>query len=120
MATLLFKLRYVPEDEAEEVRTLLAEHNIDYYETSAGNWRISMPAIWLPDDSQLAEARRLLEDYQQQRYRAARQAYEERKQSGQQRTLWQNFSEDPLRVLFYLGLVLLVIYLSLQVFLSLT
>ena len=47
MALLLFRLRNVPDDEADEVRHLLNENSIEFYETSAGNWGISMPAIWL-------------------------------------------------------------------------
>ena len=33
MRVLLFKLNGVPEDEADEVRALLADHGIDFYET---------------------------------------------------------------------------------------
>lgn len=51
MSKLLFKLRGVPDDEADEIRALLAEKQIEYYETSAGNWGISLPALWLQDDS---------------------------------------------------------------------
>ena len=36
MAVLIFKLRYVPEDEAHEIRELLGDNNIDFYETTAG------------------------------------------------------------------------------------
>jgi len=119
LATLLFRLRHVPEDEAEEVRALLEMHEIDFYETSAGNWRISMPAIWIRDDQQLELARQLLDQYQQSRFQNAREQYEQLKESGQHRTLWQNFVEQPVRVGIYLGAALLVLYLSLQVFLSL-
>ena len=118
MATLLFRLRNVPEDEAEEVRALLDEHGIAYYETSAGNWRISMPALWLPDDSQLGPARELLDAYQQERSRRMRQAYHEQKQSGRHPTLWSNFVREPLKVSLYLGAAAVVLYLSLQVFLT--
>ena len=52
MPELLFKLRNVPDDEAEEVRQLLNDHEINFYETRAGGWGISMPGIWLPDDRQ--------------------------------------------------------------------
>lgn len=119
MATLLFRLRNVPEDEANEVRSLLAEHGIDFYETSAGNWRISMPAIWLKNEDQLAQAKSLLDEYQHARYLRARQEYDELRRRGEAGTLWRNLRADPLRVMFYLGLVCLVLYLSLQVFLSL-
>ena len=119
MATLLFKLRSVPEDEAEEVRTLLDEHEIFYYETSAGNWRISMPALWLKDDSQLPQARALLDAYQLERRERIRKEHEVQKLAGQHQTLWKNFRREPLRVSFYLGAALIVLYLSLQVFVSL-
>lgn len=119
MATLLFRLRHVPEDEAEEVRALLEQHEIDFYETSAGNWRISMPALWIRDDDQLEQARQLLDQYQESRYRNARDHYDQLRQSGQHRTLWQNFIDEPVKVGFYLGAALFVLYLSLQVFFSL-
>lgn len=119
MAILLFKLRSVPEDEAEEVRTLLDEHEILYYETSAGNWRISMPALWLKDDSQLVQARELLDAYQLERRERVRKEHEAQKLAGQNQTLWKNFLREPMRVLFFLGAALVVLYLSLQVFLSL-
>jgi len=51
MAVQLFKLKGVPEDEAEDIRNLLTNHYIDHYETPAGNWGISMPAIWLNKES---------------------------------------------------------------------
>jgi hypothetical protein len=119
MATLIFKLRHVPDDEAEEVRNLLAENGIETYETSAGNWKISMPAIWLKNDDQLSHAKTLLDEYQQQRYQKARQEYKSIQNRGETKTFWKNFRENPLQVTFYLGLVVIVLYLSLQLFLSL-
>ena len=47
MATLVFRLRNVPEDEAQAVRTVLDTNNIDWYETTAGNWGIAMPGLWI-------------------------------------------------------------------------
>ena len=119
MATLLFKLRHVPDDEAEEVRALLEENEIETYETSAGNWKISMPAIWLTNDNQLDQARLLLGNYQQQRYQQAKQDYDNLQRQGESKTLWQNFLVNPLRVTISIGLITLVLYLSLQLFLSL-
>src|SRR4030065_1675214 len=46
---LLFKLNGVPDDEAEDIRALLNRNGIDYYETPAGNWAESVPAIGLND-----------------------------------------------------------------------
>ena len=120
MAKLLFKLRNVPEDEADEVRDLLDSAGIETYETSAGNWRISMPAIWIKDDEQLQQASSLLDEYQQERCKRVRKEYEQMRQAGEARTLWQNFLENPVKVAFYLFAITVVLYLSLQLFLSLT
>ena len=116
MAILLFRLRNVPEDEAEAIRDLLRQHDIPFYETSAGNWQISMPAIWLTRDEQFTEARCLIDAYQQQRSRLARQAYEQRKARGEQPTLMQNFRENPVQFSGYMALLILVAYLSLKLF----
>lgn len=37
-AKILFRLSGVPDDEADDVRMLLTDNAIDFYETSAGNW----------------------------------------------------------------------------------
>ena len=52
MSLLLFSLRGVPEDEAEEVRELLTSNRIEFYETSAGLWGTSTPALWLLQEEQ--------------------------------------------------------------------
>ncbi|MFM1897578.1 MAG: hypothetical protein RLZZ385_2652 [Pseudomonadota bacterium] len=118
MAVLLFKLRHVPDDEAEEIRDLLTRHGIEFYETSAGIWRISLPGIWLPTADQLPLAQRLLDEFQQQRYLQARQHYESLKAAGRQRTLLSMFRENPLHYGLYCGLIAVVLYLSLQWFLG--
>jgi len=116
MAVLLFKLRNVPDDEAQEVRALLAENEIDFYETSAGNWSISMPGIWLSDAAQLPAALKLLEEYQLQRLDNARREYEQLKISGQLPTFADRFKENPARFIAYSALIVAVIYISLQLF----
>ena len=42
MAMLLFKLNNVPDDEAMDVRQLLDDNGIHYYETDAGRWRVGV------------------------------------------------------------------------------
>ena len=79
MAYLLFSLRGVPEEEAFEIRDLLNHHDIDFYETNAGNWGFSMPAIWLRDELQLDQAQQLLQGYHRYRYQSQREAYLEQK-----------------------------------------
>jgi len=118
LAELLFKLRNVPSDETDEVRELLRSHNIDFYETSAGSWGISLPAIWLHSEKQLEEGRLLIDAYQQQRRQSARQAYEQLQQRGEQRTVLDKVREAPLLAAIYLGVVLLILYLSIMPFLG--
>ena len=64
MSVLLFRLRNVPEDEAEDIRELLTNNNFEFYETSAGNWGISTAAIWLNNNNGLDNAKKLIENYQ--------------------------------------------------------
>jgi len=84
MAHLIFRLRNVPEDEAEDVRRLLESSHIEFYETGAGNWGISMPGFWLQDNNDAARARVLIEDYQQKRRTRARE-------TGNRDTLYKSF-----------------------------
>ena len=114
MSILLFNLRGVPEDEADEVRKVLAEQDIDFYETSAGNWGMSMPALWLRNDADLEKARYVLNKYQQQRFLTARENYLQRKKANQQQTLLKAFMERPLLYCAYLFAMLLVVYVSIK------
>ena len=119
MATLLFPLRHVPDDEAEEVRALLNSHGIDFYETPASAFGVSAGAIWLRDDTQVQVARQLIDDYQAQRYAAQRQHHEELNRRGQRRTIAHIFRESPLRFVAYLALIAAVLYFSLKPFFAL-
>ncbi|MFQ5355613.1 MAG: DUF6164 family protein [Mariprofundaceae bacterium] len=118
ISVLLFKLRNVPDDEADEIRQLLADNNIDFYETVAGSWGISMPAIWLNNDSQLEKAKLLLDTYQQQRQKNARQDYEQLRQLGKQRTVIDKVKEAPLLAAMYLVAVLFILYISIAPFMN--
>ena len=114
MPILLFPMRGVPEDEADEVRALLDEHHIDYYETYAGNWGVSTPGLWLRDDSAFIEAKALLNIYQAQRYQNAHTQYQELRQLGQHATFWRGFKERPGVYLSYFFVMGLVIYASIK------
>ena len=119
MAVQLFILRGVPDDEAEEVRSLLTEHQVDFYETPAGNWGMSMPALWLKDESQLAQAQDLLKTYQLQRQQRVRAEYDAMKAQGKQRRVWQLFREHPLRYLIYIIFLTIIVYFSVSPFVNL-
>lgn len=118
MATQLLKLRNVPEDELLELHELMEEHEIDVYETSAGNWGISMPALWLRNDEQLAQAKALMKDYGEQRYIRARAEYDLQKQDGRARTFLDIAKENPLKYIFYVLIVGVLTYFSIMPFVS--
>ncbi len=119
MSVPLIRLRGALDDETEELRALLAAHDIDFYETPAGNWGISMPAIWLRDEAQLDAARRLVEDYQRQRAERAREEYARLRREGRHRTLLHVAREHPLRFMGFVALAAFVVYLSTVPFLGL-
>ena len=112
MSRLLFKMRYVPEDEAEDIRQLLHRHNIEFFETFAGNWSISVPALWLKHDEQFETARNLINDYQKERTNRIRSEFYETK------TMLQVFLESPARFCIYIIAIIIVLYISLSFFVS--
>ena len=114
MATLFFSLRGVPEDEAEDVRGLLYENEIDFYETSAGNWGISLPALWVKKKNDLAKASELLEQYQHNRYVEQRALYEQLKKEGKNKRLFDVLREKPLEFLLYIGFIIFIFYISIK------
>lgn len=114
MAVLIFKLNYVPDDEAQDIRELLSENHIDFYETSAGILGFSMPGLWLKNEDQEEKARQLIDAYQQLRRNRVREAYQSR-----QRTVMDMFKESPVR---YIGIILaiaLIGYFMITAFLTL-
>ena len=117
MPVRLFSLRYVPEDEAQELRELLDEHQIDYYETESGNWGISAGAFWLRSGDQLDQAKQLIDTYQKERAVKAREEYEALRREGRQRTFMDIVKEKPLQLIFYVSAILFILYFSLKPFL---
>lgn len=120
MSVLLFKLRHVPEDEANDIRELLDSNNIDYYETSAGNWGISTPAIWLKNNDELERAKTLIDTYQHKRGINQREAYAQLKNSGDHKTILDVFNENPARFIVYIIFILFLLYFSIKPFISLS
>ncbi len=118
MSTLLFKLNGVPEDEVHDVRELLTSHDIDFYETHAGRWGISVAAIWLKDDRHLERAQALITRYQQERQLQARHAYEALRREGNHDTLAQRLRREPVRMLLYALAVAAILYLTIAPFFS--
>ena len=91
-------MRNVLDDEAQEVRELLEDNKIEYFETFAGNWGVSLPAIWLKNDDQHEMARSLLDEYQAERAVRIRKEYELGRQRGEIQTIWHTFIENPIKL----------------------
>jgi hypothetical protein len=119
MSILLFKLRGVPDDEADDIRTILSEHRIDYYETTAGNWGISLPAIWLKDEPRLHEAKALIEQYETKRLSEAKIAFAQQQEKGRTRTLYDVIVQEPIRFVIYIIIIAVILYFSIVPFLKL-
>lgn len=119
MSQLVFRLRDVPEDEADAVRGLLDEHNLDWYETTAGNWGIAMPGLWVQDTNDAPKARSLIDTYQQQHGERMRQGYESDRANGNVQTLASRIQAQPLRVLGTVLFCLFILYVSINPFLQL-
>lgn len=109
MATLLFKLSQVPEDEAEDIRKLLDDGGFDVYETSAGFFGLGVAAIWLRDNNDLSRARRLIDDYQQQRADTMHADYLARINTGDEPSFWQQSLQYPFRLLGTIVVVALIL-----------
>lgn len=103
MAVLIFNLRHVPDDEAQDVRELLLDNNIEFHETSAGFLSMSVPGLWVVNEEQVEEARHLIDEYQQLRQKRVREEYRLKK-----RTSMDMFKENPVR---YSGSILVIILL---------
>jgi hypothetical protein len=116
MARLIFRLRNVPDDEAAEVRDLLDAHALSYYETSAGNWGISMPGLWLNNDEDYPEARRLLDAYQHERAMRMREQHLADKAAGRADSQLDILRREPLKVISFFVLIGAFLYLSITAF----
>ena len=119
MAVLLFRLRSVPEDEADAIRHLLEQHAIPFYETDAGNWGISMPAIWLHSDADLPRARAVLDDYQWQRVQQARSEWDRQRLASAQPAIVDRLRRRPVAFLAIVAFCLFVVYVSVKPFIDL-
>jgi hypothetical protein len=118
MSNLLFKLRHVPEDEAEDVRRLLARHDVDYYETSGGRWGLGMPGLWASDPAHFQRGRALIDRYEEERRERQRELHERLKAEGKSNTFLEAFRNDPLRLVFYIAAIAVVAYFSIKPFLD--
>lgn len=118
MSKLLLNLRHVPDDEADDVRAMLDAHRIDFYETPPSMWGLSAGGIFVKEDADIAQAKRLMADYQQQRRTRVRAEFDAARRDGTAETFWTVLRAEPARValtvlaiLCLLGLVALPVIL---------
>lgn len=115
MSKLLMNLRRVPDDELEEVRALLATHRIDVYETEPSVWGISGGGLWLRDERQQQQAQTLLADYQLEREKRMRAAFDSARAEGRAPSV----RDHPLRAVVFFLAVVVVLLISVVPFLTL-
>ncbi len=119
MAVLVFRLRNVPEDEADDIAALLDGAGIEWYATDAGNWGIAMPGVWVSADADAPRARELIEDYQRARGERLRAEQAARRDAGHLPTLASRLRERPLASLALVAFCAFVLYVSIEPFVRL-
>ena len=102
MPKLLLNLRLATDDEADDIRALLDEHQVDWYETKPGFWGISGGGIWLRDLERAAEVKGLLDAYQAQRVVRVRAEQEAARRDGTAPTFLSELRANPARMLIQL------------------
>ena len=115
MAKLLLNLRMATDDEAADIRELLDQHQVDWYETQPGFWGISAGGIWLRDLERVVEVKQFLGAYQKQRLARVRAELEAARLAGTAPTFWSALKADPLRMSLQLAAVILLIVLTIAV-----
>jgi len=118
MAVRIFNLRGVPDDEAEDIRELLQQDNIDFYETPAGSWGMSVPSLWLRDEELEPRARALITAYQKERQIKAKAEYARQQAAGENRTIFDSIKENPLRFIIYMVIIGGLLYISTMPFID--
>ena len=112
MAKMVFALKNVPEDEIHTIKALLDSAQLDYYETSAGRWQISVAGLWVRDNADVVRARALIAEDQQQRYLT----YQPQRPAFWP-SLWSHLQQNPVEFGFTLLALMFVLGLSLGPFL---
>jgi len=116
MSKLLLNLRGVPDDEADDVRRFLDSGGIGYYETQPTLWGTS-GGIWI-DDGDVAEAKRLMAEYQHVRRARARAERAEAERNGTAETFVDVLRTQPLQVaLTVIGIALMLALMAVPVLL---
>ena len=118
MAKLIFKLKSVSYDEADDIKNLLTENKIDFYESPAGNWEISMHALWLNDETQYTQAKQLIDEYQVKRSQRIRLETQQKIDQGEYETFIQRLFNKPSQFFITLAIIIFILYFSIMPFLG--
>jgi len=116
MPALVFRMRNVPEDEADAVRELLDQNRFEWYETTAGNWGIAMPGLWISNEEDLPLARQLIEEHQSQWREKQLSERQARIEAGLEPGLVDRLKERPFASAGTIAFCLFVIYAMLSPF----
>jgi len=117
VAIKLLSLNGVDNNEACEIRTLLNENDINYYETPGRNFAFIHGAIWLVDSSQFGKAQELITKYQAQRENNAKITYGEAVTSGEIKSFFQRVKDNIVVSAFWaIGILIVVIGFIAKVF----
>lgn len=117
MTRLVFDLRNVPDDEADEVRALLEAQGIAFYETRPAPLGLFAGGLWVKDEPAAARAREVIATYQAERGEAARLAYEAARREGTADTFATTLRREPLKVLVLLLSAVFIVALTVLPFL---
>lgn len=116
MAVKLTSLRNMPDDEIADIRTLLEENRLDFYETPGGLMGLGSPVLWLKQSDDLATAKALLSDYNEERSKRVRAEYEAAKARGEVRTVLDELRDNPFRFITYMAFAVFLVWITLWPF----
>ena len=118
MAVLIFRLNGVTEDEAEDVRQLLHQSEIGFYETSAGRWGVSVAALWLKSADDTDSAKALIDTYQSGRQEWLAAVKQQAIAEGRWPSTWQRFKAAPFAFMSIIIIIAAIILVSVFPFIS--
>lgn len=95
MSRLLLNLRYVLDDEVDDVEAMLDDAGIEFHRTQPSRWGISSGGIWITHDTDTDRARRLMADYQSARQTRARAEHQAALRDGSAETFRDVLRRQP-------------------------
>jgi Family of unknown function (DUF6164) len=116
MTRRVYDLADASAQEVEEVLEVLSEHDIAHYQTPGGIFGLAPGAIWVSNDADYEEARKLIEAHDQARAQRVRAQYAERAAVSGHGPLGATLlnvrrlvTEHPLQALLYAAVLVLLI-----------